>query len=205
MSETVSKAEMASWGVPALQGLFGRSRPKYAFSGEKNLFWEREPFVYPAAANSEGEEARPQNATRFLSLGKFGNASKQRWFYAFTVSPGAGDVPTDVTPCPFDLDSHAQGSRGMKRPAPTDDSGDGGYIFAGADGHSAQGKKKRHGEPPAGYTCKICNVPGHFVQDCPEKVDAPPRRANGSPGPPPDTYVCRLCVSLQDASRSGSN
>jgi hypothetical protein len=28
-------------------------------------------------------------------------------------------------------------------------------------------------------------------------VDAPPRagKANGAPGPPPDTYTCRLCVS----------
>lgn len=190
---------MGSWGVPALQALFGRARPKYAFSGEKNFFWEREPFVYPATSEGDAEK-RPQNATRFISLGHFGNTTKQRWFYAFTVTPGStaaavSDALPDVTPCPFDLVSSSGGARGTKRPHPNEGTSDGGYIFAGANGGSAQGKKKRHGEPPQGYTCKICNVPGHFVQDCPEKVDAPPRRTNGAPGPPPETYVCRLCVS----------
>ena len=24
--------------------------------------------------------------------------------------------------------------------------------------------------PPPGYVCKICNIPGHFIQDCPQKL-----------------------------------
>ena len=188
---------MASWGIPALQALYARAKPKYAFSGEKNLFWEREPFVYPVSRMPREGQQQQAGATRFLSLGHFGNTTKQRWFYAFSVAPAsparaaldrsasaaAPDIPPNVTPCPFDLASNGaqqtpdgsgqHGPRGTKRAHPnTDDGGDdgdggGNYIFAagsGGRGNGAQEKRSRHGEPPQGYTCKICSVPGHWVQ-----------------------------------------
>lgn len=36
--------------------------------------------------------------------------------------------------------------------------------------------------PPPGYVCRVCHVPGHFVQHCPMESKTPP------PG-----YVCRVC------------
>lgn len=33
-------------------------------------------------------------------------------------------------------------------------------------------KKKSQETPPEGYTCKICNVNGHWIQNCPEKNKA---------------------------------
>lgn len=200
------EANATSWGIPALHKLYSKAKPKYAFVGDKNVFWEREPFIYPQSSSSDGTSSSAA-ATRFLSLEQFGNTSKQRQFYAFSVAPysasshaeAAQELPANVTPCPFETaTSSAKGNN--KRSAPVDDFDDGGansYIFAGASGSSTDGKKRRHGEPPQGYKCKICNVPGHFIQDCPEKVDQPPaanKAANGSA--PPDTYVCRLCVSV---------
>lgn len=46
-------------------------------------------------------------------------------------------------------------------------------------------------EPPEGYLCRICNVPGHLVRDCPTK------NAVGDTGgrKPREGYVCRACGS----------
>ena len=43
--------------------------------------------------------------------------------------------------------------------------------------------------------------PAPTSQECPEKVDAPPS-GKKAPGPPPDTYTCRLCVSRNLGSSS---
>ncbi|KAH0830727.1 CwfJ C-terminus 1-domain-containing protein-like protein [Lanmaoa asiatica] len=46
-------------------------------------------------------------------------------------------------------------------------------------------------KPPEGYLCKICNIPGHLVRDCPTK------HAVGDTGgrKPREGYVCRACGS----------
>lgn len=198
--------------------IFAKAKPKYAFVGDKNVFWEREPFVYPATHTYAEDAPAAQAATRFISLGQFNNSTKQRQFYAFSITPSsaatsstASDLPANVTPCPFQIQQgNSSGAKGTnKRSLPEDDFDDGGgnsYIFAGTDRSSSDARKRRHGEPPQGYKCKICNVPGHFIQDCPEKVDqpaAPKKSANGAP--PPDTYVCRLCVGLRLAVSSRLN
>lgn len=185
--------------------IFAKAKPKYAFVGDKNVFWEREPFTYPATHTYAEDASSSQSATRFISLGQFNNTTKQRQFYAFSVAPSSSgtttDIPPNVTPCPFQIQSGASSSskNPNKRALPEDDFDEGGgnsYIFAGTDRSSSDARKRRHGEPPQGYKCKICNVPGHFVQDCPEKVDQPAGPKKGANGaPPPETYVCRLCVS----------
>lgn len=211
--EQDDSADSASWGIPALHKIFAKAKPKYAFVGDKNVFWEREPFVYPATHTYVEDAPSSQSATRFISLGQFNNPSKQRQFYAFSVAPASSstttDLPANVTPCPFQLQQGGpSGSKGPnKRSLPEDDFDDGGgnsYIFAGTDRSSSDSRKRRNGEPPQGYKCKICNVPGHFVQDCPEKVDQPGAPKKGPNGaPPPETYVCRLCVSLVLTTSSG--
>ena len=41
-------------------------------------------------------------------------------------------------------------------------------------------------QPPNGYICKICNIPGHWIKRCPSKYD--PRLSQV----PPD-YICHKC------------
>jgi hypothetical protein len=36
--------------------------------------------------------------------------------------------------------------------------------------------------PPVGYICRKCNVPGHWIQQCPYR-----------PHEPPEYYLCRIC------------
>ena len=43
--------------------------------------------------------------------------------------------------------------------------------------------------PPAGYVCKKCGVPGHFLKQCPQFEQRAPRAPKG----PPDGYVCHKC------------
>jgi len=66
--------------------------------------------------------------------------------------------------------------------------GGGGGRGGGGGGGAKRPKGKRSG-PPDGYVCRICNVPGHFIADCPL---APRERAAERPPPPPG-YVCRKC------------
>jgi Zinc knuckle/Zinc finger domain len=35
---------------------------------------------------------------------------------------------------------------------------------------SATGGKRKTSEPPAGYVCSLCNVEGHWIQQCPQRA-----------------------------------
>lgn len=50
-----------------------------------------------------------------------------------------------------------------------------------------QGKGGDGRPPPEGYVCRICSLPGHFIQDCPTK----PQR-DQAPKPPPDGRLVAL-------------
>ena len=41
------------------------------------------------------------------------------------------------------------------------------------------------GAVPVDYVCKICKVPGHWIQNCPKAPD--------TPKPPPAGYICKIC------------
>jgi hypothetical protein len=51
--------------------------------------------------------------------------------------------------------------------------------------------------PPLGYVCKLCKIPGHWIQSCPDASLYPLVRDFSSPNRkityPPDGYICRLC------------
>ncbi|CAN6352467.1 unnamed protein product [Urochloa humidicola] len=49
-------------------------------------------------------------------------------------------------------------------------------------GHNRYGHPLEGEAPPPGYVCHICNIPGHFIRDCP----------SGSKPPPPG-YICHKC------------
>jgi len=150
--------DVSTWGSPAITDVVKATRPRYHFASEHPIFWERQPFTWPPGVSGI-------HSTRFISLGDFANAEKLRWFYAFKVTPATSEVskatPSDVTPCPFE-DSW----RGIKRPSAED--GAPNFIFD--ESHSNKrvksGQAGERRPPPDHYVCKICNVPGHWIQDC---------------------------------------
>ncbi|GAA5868473.1 hypothetical protein JCM8547_006285 [Rhodosporidiobolus lusitaniae] len=174
---------------PQLDAAAKAARAKYHFFSAPGVFYEREPFVWPALSGAAAGEQR--SFCRALGLGEMGNKTKERAFYAFTLAPSsAPTAPTSYTPSPFHsaLQSSASsaastlngtsGPRGLKRPAPVSaeelmkagEEGEGGvnemgvpnYIFGGQEGN--RGKRGRNGE-----------------------------NAGGKGGPPPEHYTCHLC------------
>lgn len=51
--------------------------------------------------------------------------------------------------------------------------------------------------PREGYVCNICNTPGHFIKDCPQKVVKEGQPAHGeqplSENGVPSGYICKIC------------
>jgi len=79
----------------AISELCTTLKPRYHFSSS-DLFWEREPFFHASDP--------PRPITRFLSLAPFGNASKSKWIYAFSLEPSAEppmQLPPDTTASPL--------------------------------------------------------------------------------------------------------
>ncbi|GAA5894097.1 hypothetical protein JCM8208_002347 [Rhodotorula glutinis] len=175
------------------------ARAKYHFVAAPGAFWEREPFEWPRVegAGAAGE----RSFCRALSLGAMGNKTKDRWFYAFSITPSSSpSPPATSTPSPFHPRAAASsaklaatvngsdGPRGLKRPAmdvSNDDVNEMGvpnYIFAGMGGGAGGGgqgreKKGKGGPPPDHYTCNICGNKGHWIQECPEREARDAERA----------------------------
>ncbi|KAF9469231.1 CwfJ C-terminus 1-domain-containing protein-like protein [Collybia nuda] len=172
--------ELKSIGVPVLDDAIRRIKPRYHFAaggGRPPKFWEREPYIW------DEEESR---VSRFVSLGAFGGEAttgkKQRWFYAFTITPNMVTLapaprPQNSTKNPF-LESVP---RYAKRPMETAEGEN--YIFGNVRppvkrSRVAEGEP---GKPPPGYKCRRCESTEHFINDCPDRVK------------PPDGYVCKIC------------
>ncbi|KAF8447777.1 CwfJ C-terminus 1-domain-containing protein-like protein [Boletus edulis BED1] len=175
-------------GSPPLDEIIRKIKPRYHFAaraGSPPKFWEREPFAW------DDESWR---VTRFVSLGAFGeehSGQKQRWFYAFSIVPSAAATqrPTNTTKNPFVEAAIRLPKRAMmKLPKAKTSSSEISTIqskrrvdkpgnplsdTSASDAnqpsqHFLDGCPERT-KPPDGYLCKICNVPGHLVRDCPTK------------------------------------
>ncbi|KIY45236.1 nuclear protein [Fistulina hepatica ATCC 64428] len=196
--------------APPLDDIVQHIQPRYHFAaaGEPACFWEREPFAWDDASG---------RVSRFVNLGAFHGpppttGKKQRWFYAFSLTPGAA-VPRlmNATANPF----VPRIGRAPKRQRETEGEN---FIFgnvrqpekrsrvaADENGKPPPGYKchrcdstehlidncPERTKPPEGYICKICNIPGHLVRDCPTRF------AIGDTGgrKPKPGYVCRACGS----------
>jgi len=87
------------------------------------------------------------------------NKSKQRWFYAFNIAPSdIKAAPANATPCPF-----LATMRVAKRPAEVDNGPN--FIFEDSGGPAKRFKHQGR-QVPETYVCKICNQPGHWIEDC---------------------------------------
>lgn len=135
-----SDPDAATFGAPAIAEIVAAARPRYHFATAQALFYEREPFAWPA---------EPTAITRFFGLGDFANAEKQRWFYAFSITPGAAastPAPANLTACPIAL-PRARGTKRTK--AAADQTGMGSFIFDdGVRGgaYEDRGGKRRKGK-----------------------------------------------------------
>ncbi|KAF1981198.1 hypothetical protein K402DRAFT_386912 [Aulographum hederae CBS 113979] len=141
-----SKVSPSPGDVPpehqCLSGLCSTIKPRYHFS-TSSVFFEREPFFHAPSESAPDAFC----VTRFISLAPFGNPSKQKWIYAFTIDPTAAppiSISTGTTASPFTITS-AQSSQ--KRSALPDQNT---YRFSAGDsnGHYASNrrpnKRRRH-------------------------------------------------------------
>ena len=138
-------AELCSW-----------LKPRYHFS-TSTAFFEREPFFHPQEEGSEGYQI-----TRFLSLAPYGNTSKQKWIYAFSIDAKAAPpvaIPAGTTASPYTF-------TGKKRKATTADSTPSYSRYSNGDSHARRGKKARM-PPPTPQQCFFClsnpNIATHLI------------------------------------------
>ncbi|KAK5131209.1 hypothetical protein LTR08_001234 [Meristemomyces frigidus] len=147
-------------GVQSISELCGVLRPRYHFSTSDN-FYEREPLFHNGLP--------PRFVTRFLSLAPYGNASKQKWIYAFSLEPSAPppqSLPQGITASPF--------TAPRKRKLDSQESDFNNYRYAngnGAETHyerdRGHGKRRRAQPPPKPDQCYFClsneNCETHMV------------------------------------------
>nr|CAI5863571.1 unnamed protein product [Callosobruchus analis] len=80
-------------------------KPRYILSGLEGIYYERPPFRCP---NLGDHDMTIELATRFIGLARVGNANKDKWIYALSLTPldkmnfkELFQKTTDETPCPF--------------------------------------------------------------------------------------------------------
>jgi len=138
-------------------------KPRYHFS-TSGASYVREPFFHASSEETGGLYP----ITRFISLASFGNPTKQKWIYAFSLDPTASHPvapPTEATICPM---TH---SDAKKRPAP--EHRDALVYDDGRRGRN--GHKRRKGEarrPLDASECIFClsneAVATHLLTSCGE-------------------------------------
>ncbi|TDZ49825.1 CWF19-like protein [Colletotrichum trifolii] len=134
-------------------------KPRYHFSASPaEFFYEREPFVHPAAEGSDDV-----SFTRFISMAPYGNASKAKSLYAFTINlkETSVELPHGATLTPFKPKTlkRRQEEGSYSRFANEDD---------GGRHHHRGNKRRRHASPPPGPDrCFFClsnpNLDTHMV------------------------------------------
>lgn len=128
----------------ALSELCSTLKPRYHFSTSET-FWEREPFFHATDP--------PRPITRFLSLAPFGNASKSKWIYAFSLEPSAEppqQLPAEATASPLLL------TRKRKALDTQQDSFNSMRFSNGNEPRGRGGGKRRKAGPPDPGQCYFC-------------------------------------------------
>jgi hypothetical protein len=168
--------------------------PRYHFACDNGVFYEREP--YRNAQDS-------LKITRFVGLGHFGNAQKERWFYAFTLAAST-TVPPNTTPSPFVTAGIVKPKQ--KRAVSPDNSFFWNESATNRYKANQQVKKKtclickvkdcvhiQQRAIPEGYLCRICGNPGHHIKDCPHGYTAGTKKRKKR-----DNSKCWFCLSNPD-------
>ncbi|CAO3694451.1 unnamed protein product [Rhizopus microsporus] len=192
-------------------------KPRYHFAASQNVFYEREPYKNILSGLGGRDERLAKHATRFIGLGDAFNTEKQRWFYAFNLVPmsqapseALETVPENTTECPFsslftNKRRHEDDHNGAffwgeepKRPKMGAEVPKGNYVCrrCNVPGHYIQDcPMSAPKQPPEGYVCNICKEPGHFIAQCPQRQQRPP------PGEQPSLDSCWFCLSNPKAEK----
>ncbi|RDL34786.1 Uncharacterized protein BP5553_07914 [Venustampulla echinocandica] len=139
-------------------------KPRYHFSASPGFFYEREPFFHSAVP--EEPDVRP--LTRFISLAAYGNPSKQKALYAFSLqsSPDlTAPLPAGATASPF-LSRPNSKKRSALEPDPYSRYGN--HDSNGRRDHKrAKGRRGERQPPPGPDQCYFClsnpNLATHLV------------------------------------------
>ncbi|KAK7075504.1 hypothetical protein SK128_009879 [Halocaridina rubra] len=90
-------------GSKMISRLAFKVQPRYHFSGTEGVYYERLPYRNHKVLNEPS-----RHVTRFIGLAKVGNPEKQKWLYAFNITPmlhvelsELNKQPPDVTECPY--------------------------------------------------------------------------------------------------------
>ncbi|KAK5119492.1 hypothetical protein LTR85_007592 [Meristemomyces frigidus] len=134
-------------GVQSISDLCTALKPRYHFSTSEN-FYEREPFFHDGPS--------PRSVTRFLSLAPYGNATKQKWIYAFSLEPSAPPpkMAAGITASPF--------TTNRKRKLDSQEDNYNNFRYANGNGEShyerggGRGKRQRYQPPPKPDECFFC-------------------------------------------------
>jgi len=134
-------------------------KPRYHLS-TSTIFYEREPFFH--VPNEETDGLYP--VTRFISLASYGNTSKQKWIYAFSLDPSSShpvSPPSGSTICPL---IHSE----KKRPAP--EKRESALVYDDGRRGGRRSNKRRKGEsrgPVSASECFFClsneNIATHLI------------------------------------------
>ncbi|KZS05856.1 CWF19 protein 1 [Daphnia magna] len=91
------------FGSSLISRLTQKIKPRYHFVGSEGVYYERFPY-----RNHEVLQEKTHHVTRFIALGKVGNANKLKWIYAFNIAPMAkmsalklNEQPANTTSCPY--------------------------------------------------------------------------------------------------------
>lgn len=155
-SKTASEELAPNRSQENVADLCAALKPRYHFttSPANGNFYEREPFFHTPEDGSDPSDG--YKITRFISLAPYGNASKQKWVYAFSLDPKAPDpvtIPTGATASPLTAPA-------KKRQA-LDQQGQEFSRYSGANtyGNDSRPYKKRRGAkqaPPGPEDCFFC-------------------------------------------------
>ncbi|KAF9902557.1 hypothetical protein BX616_001902 [Lobosporangium transversale] len=149
-------------------------QPRYHFASSSGQFWERSPY-----RNTNGAD----HATRFIALGDVGNKNKQRWFYAFNLVPLANASEEVLKNSINNLTTGSPLATTAELKRPLDQNETASFFWD---------NKRVRNEPPAGYVCRRCNIPGHFIKDC--TVERQPTNDQSRDSTRmPEGYVCKKC------------
>ncbi|KAF2687677.1 CwfJ domain-containing protein [Lentithecium fluviatile CBS 122367] len=135
-------------------------KPRYHFSTSDAFFYEREPFFHVPSEETDGLYP----ITRFISLASYGNPTKQKWIYAFSLDPTAShpvSPPSGSTICPM---THPD----KKRSAP--EHREQALVYDDGSRRGRKGNKRRKGEPRGPISASECffclaneNIATHLV------------------------------------------
>lgn len=196
---------------------------------DMGAFWERAPYVsnlssYLSAVQQQQLQSTPQGRrqaerlkaiTRFVSLAKFANEKKKRWFLALNFTPADQHqqqpqqaLPTNATQTPYSVPSAQRndggaGANGKRTTIQQDGDMESGpnYRFQEPRNKRQRAEGGSEDVPPPGYVCRICNVEGHYIRLCPVKQQQQQQQQHQTPSDPVSASIVPADTNASEAPK----